>query len=170
MDLSSALPPWGDKFTGTRSVLEHQWVSYFMCTIAHDDISFCCQWEPRHSPQRQRTTQWIQYGMKILMGLWFLVHTSNMGYFISDCFVSDCLCEGLCGQLTWSEMIKSRSLVYKKLDHFVSGFHDIWIWKKYTNIYIKSSDQALDSFKEKGIHWILKLGNLCYIGWLLYWS
>ena len=39
--------------------------------------------------------------MKILMGLWFLVHTSNMGYFISDC-----LCEGLCGQLTWSEMIK----------------------------------------------------------------
>ena len=33
----------------------------------------------------------------------------------------------------------------------------------YINIYsIKSSDQALDSYKEKGIHWILKLGNLCY--------
>ena len=29
-----------------------------------------------------------------------------MGYFISDCFVSDCFSEGLCGQLTWSEMIK----------------------------------------------------------------
>ena len=51
-----------DKIT----VLEHQWVSYCMCTIAHDDISFCCQWEPRHSAQRQRTTQWIQYGMKCL--------------------------------------------------------------------------------------------------------
>ena len=41
------------------TVLEHQWVSYCMCTIAHDDISFCCQWEPRHSTQRQMTTQWI---------------------------------------------------------------------------------------------------------------
>ena len=29
-----------------------------------------------------------------------------MEYFISDCFVSDCFSEGLCGQLTWSEMIK----------------------------------------------------------------
>ena len=29
-----------------------------------------------------------------------------MGYFISDCFVFDCFSEGLCGQLTWSEMIK----------------------------------------------------------------
>ena len=29
-----------------------------------------------------------------------------MGYFISNCFVSDCFSEGLCGQLTWSEMIK----------------------------------------------------------------
>ena len=46
------------------------------------------------------------FEVKILMGLWLLVHTSNIGYFISDCFVSDCLCEGLCGQLTWSEMIK----------------------------------------------------------------
>ena len=46
------------------------------------------------------------FEVKILVSLWFLVHTSNMGYFISDCFVSDCLCEGLCGQLTWSEMIK----------------------------------------------------------------
>ena len=46
------------------------------------------------------------FEVKILMGLWFLVHTSNMGYFISDCFVSDCFSEGLCGQLTWSEMIK----------------------------------------------------------------
>ena len=35
--------------------------------------------------------------------------------------------------------------------------------KKNIYIYIKSSDQALDSYKEKGIHWILKLGNLCYI-------
>ena len=43
------------------------------------------------------------FEVKILMGLWLLVHTSNIGYFISDCFVSDCLCEGLCGQLTWSE-------------------------------------------------------------------
>ena len=40
------------------------------------------------------------FEVKILMGLWFLVHTSNMGYFISDCFVSDCSCEGLCGQLS----------------------------------------------------------------------
>ena len=46
------------------------------------------------------------FEVKILMGLWFLVHTSNIGYFISDCFVSDCLCEGLCGKLTWSESIK----------------------------------------------------------------
>ena len=46
------------------------------------------------------------FKVKILMGLWFLVHTSNMGYFISDCFVSDCFSEGLYGQLTWSEIIK----------------------------------------------------------------
>ena len=41
------------------------------------------------------------FEVKILVSLCFLVHTSNMEYFISDC-----LCEGLCGQLTWSEMIK----------------------------------------------------------------
>ena len=42
------------------------------------------------------------FEVKILMGLWLLVHPSNIGYFISDCFFSDCLCEGLC-ELTWSE-------------------------------------------------------------------
>ena len=46
------------------------------------------------------------FEVKILVSLWFLVHTSNMGYFISDCFVSDCFSEGLCGQLTWSEIMK----------------------------------------------------------------
>ena len=43
------------------------------------------------------------FEVKILMGLWLLVQTSNMVYLISDCFVSDFLCEGICGQLTWSE-------------------------------------------------------------------
>ena len=57
------------------------------------------------------------------MGLWFLVHTSNMGYFISDCFVSDCLCEGLCGQLTWSEIIKIGVFYEDKAsdDEFLEG-------------------------------------------------
>ena len=37
-----------------------------------------------------------------------------------------------------------------------------------------SSDKALDSYKEKGIHWnpnltkCTEIENLCYIEWLLY--
>ena len=29
--------------------------------------------------------------------------------------------------VTWVDL---NEVVYKKADHFVSGFYDIWIWKK----------------------------------------
>ena len=63
------------------------------------------------------------FEVKILMGLWFLVHTSNIGYFISDCFVSDCLCEGLCGQLRkygLVSLMKTKQLIMNLLKCTVS--------------------------------------------------
>ena len=64
------------------------------------------------------------FEVKILVSLWFLVHTSNIGYFISDCFVSDCLCEGLCGQLTRKyglvSLMKTKQLIMNLLKRTVS--------------------------------------------------
>ena len=58
--------------------------------------------------------------------------------------------------------LSTRSLTILYLDSMTSELEKIYIYI-YIDIYIKSSDQALDSYKEEGIHWFLKLGNLCYI-------
>ena len=55
--------------------------------------------------------------------------------------------------------LSTGSLTISYLDSMTSELEKK---KKNIYIYIKSSDQALDSYKEKDIHWILKLGNFCY--------
>ena len=49
------------------------------------------------------------------------------------------------------------------LGSMTSEFGEIYIYK-YTNIYVKSSDKALDSYKEKGIHWNVNLTKCTGIG------
>ena len=53
-------------------------------------------------------------------------------------------------------LLASNEVVYKKPFHFVSGFHDM---KKQM-----SSDKALDSYKEKSIHWNPNLTKCTGIG------
>ena len=52
--------------------------------------------------------------------------------------------------------LSTRSLTILYLDSMTSEFEKIYI-HIYINKYIKSSDKALDSYKEKGIHWNLNL-------------
>ena len=47
--------------------------------------------------------------------------------------------------------LSTRSLTILYLDSMTSEFEKIYI-HIYINKYIKSSDKALDSYKEKGIH------------------
>ena len=123
-DFSFALPPWGDInslgqdhcFRTPMSILLYvhhsSWWYFFLLQVGAK--TFCTK-----TKDNTVNPIWNEvFEVKILMGLWFLVHTSNMGYFISDCFVSDCLCEGLCGQLTWS----------KNIDWCLWWRQSVWWW------------------------------------------
>ena len=62
--------------------------------------------------------------------------------------------------------LSTRSLTILYLDSMTSDFEknvSIYIYI-YIYIYIKSSDKALDSYKEKGIHWNLNLRKCTGIG------
>ena len=59
--------------------------------------------------------------------------------------------------------LSTRSLTILYLDSMTSEFEKIYI-HIYINKYIKSSDKALDSYKEKGIHWNLNLTKCTGIG------
>ena len=59
--------------------------------------------------------------------------------------------------------LSTRSLTILYLDSMTSEFEKIYL-HIYINKYIKSSDKALDSYKEKGIHWNLNLTKCTGIG------
>ena len=64
--------------------------------------------------------------------------------------------------------LSTKSLTILYLNSMTSEFEKIYI-HIYINKYIKSSDKALDSYKEKGIHWNLNLTKCTWIlKYLLY--
>ena len=59
--------------------------------------------------------------------------------------------------------LSTRSFTILYLGSMTSEFGKIYIYT-YTNIYVNSSDKALDSYKEKGIHWNVNLTKCTGIG------